>query len=122
MAIEVAGLLALVFIFVLFVTQIIFPIATGNNLFPLFRRKLSAVDREMAHVKEELDLAEAKRKLELLKKSIPEPMRGRRSVEEMATHLEEVRRNSVVKEMNTPRMRPPVVEKEEKNESETDRS
>ena len=40
MAIEIAGVLVLVFIFVLFVTQIIFPIASGNRLFPLFRKKV----------------------------------------------------------------------------------
>ena len=91
MAIEIAGVLVLVFIFVLFVTQIIFPIASGNKLFPLFRKKLSAIDHEMAQVKEEIDLAEAKRRLEELKKSIPEE-------------------------------KPEPVEKEVKNESETDRS
>ena len=95
MAIEVAGMLLLVLIFVLFVTQIIFPIASGNRLFPLFRKKLSAIDHEMAQVKEELDLAEAKRRLVELKKSIPEEPKP------------------VVE---------PVAEKEEKNESETDRS
>ena len=68
--IELAELLGCVLIFILFVTQIIVPIWQGENLFPLCRKKLKAVDKEMAQVKEEIELAEAKAKLEALKKTL----------------------------------------------------
>ena len=67
---ELAELILSILVFVLFVTQVIIPIWKGENLFPLFRKKLAKVQKEMAQVKEDIELELKKNKVEELKKSL----------------------------------------------------
>lgn len=67
---EVAELILSVLFFILFVTQVIIPIWQGEKLCPYFRRKRVAIDREMAKLKEEQEVAELEKQLEEMKKKV----------------------------------------------------
>ena len=72
---ELAELIVAILIFVLFVTQVIIPIWKGENLFPLFRKKIAKVEKEMAQVKEDIFQTELRLRMKEMyrkKKSLQE--------------------------------------------------
>lgn len=48
---------------VMIITQIAIPIAFNSPLFPLFRKKARAVENEMAHLNERVEISERKRQI-----------------------------------------------------------
>jgi uncharacterized membrane protein (DUF106 family) len=67
---EIAELIISALIILVFSTQIFIPLWKGENLFPIFRKKLNRLNEEIAEAKEEVGIATTKRKIKKLKKVI----------------------------------------------------
>jgi len=69
---ELAELLISALILLVFTTQIFLPLWKGENLFPIFRKKLNRLNDEVAEVKEEVGIATTKRRIKKLKRVVQE--------------------------------------------------
>jgi len=69
---EIAELIVSALILLVFTTQIFLPLWKGENLFPIFRKKLNRLSDEVAEAKEEVKVATTKRRIKKLKKTVKE--------------------------------------------------